>query len=178
MNMDKEKILTSNGYESIFHPFLLKVYPVKKTDYAILPKYVNSDKFDQYKIFSNSIKKVDTSNILDSTQIKDYFSSGHFFLSTNLEINSIDDVYQVIDELITSNRKIETIDLVLNIIFKTWIKEIDDIYIDKFIDFYQKYFMKFYSLDIDYKKMFKQIQSSIVTKDLIHDDIINNILKK
>jgi hypothetical protein len=175
--MDKEKILTSNGYGEIFHPFLLKVFNVKKTDYAILPKYITSDKIDQYKIFSNSIKKVDTSNILEPRQIKDYYTSGNFFLSTNLEINCIDNVYQAIDGLITSNRKIETIDLVLTIIFNTWINEIDDIYIDKFVDFYQKYFMKFYSLDINYTKMFKQIQSSILKKNLIHNDIINNILK-
>ena len=178
MNIDKEEILTNNGYTEIFHPFLLNSFLIKKTDYAILPKYITSDKIDQYKNFSNSTKKLDTSKFLDSKQIKDYLLSGHFFLSTNLEINSIDNVYQAINGLITSNRKIKTIDLVLNIIFSTWINEIDDIYIDKFVDFYQKYFMKFYSIDINYTKMFKQIKSSILTKDLIHNDIINNILKK
>jgi len=176
--MDKEEILTTNGYEEIFHPFLLKNFSVKKTDYAIIPKYITSDKIDQYKIFSNSIKKPDTSEILDSKQIKDYMTSGHFFLSCNLEINSIDDIYRAIDELILSNRKIQTINFVLNIILKTWINEIDDISIDKFVEFYQKYFLKFYSIAIDYKKMFKQIQLSLKNTDLIHDDIINNILKK
>ena len=60
-----------------------------------------------------------------------------------------------------------------------YIDEIDDISIDKFIDFYQKYFRKFFSVEIDYKKIFKQIQNSIkTTNKFYHNDILNNILKK
>lgn len=178
--MNQEQILTSNGFDNIFHPFLLKNFPTKKSDYAILPISTSkeSDLTDNQKNFSNTIKKIDHSTILDSKQINDYFSSGFFFLLTNLQINSVNDIEQALNELIVSNRKMETIDLVINLIFKTWINEIDDILIDKFIEFYQKYFKKFYSLDINYQKMFKQIQSSLGTKDLIHNDIINNILKK
>lgn len=178
--MNQEQILTTNKFEDIFHPFLLKNFTVKKDKYAILPISTSnkSDKIDQYKNISNSNKKIDETKILNSKQIKNYFTSGEFFLLANFQANSLDDIYQLIDELILSNRKMETIDRVLNIIFKTWGEQIDDISIDKFVNFYQKYFTKFYSVNIEYQKMFKQIQSSLKINDLIHNDIINNILKK
>lgn len=175
--MSKEKVLTSNGYSIIFHPFLLKTFDTKINDYAIIPQYANSDIIDNYKNFSNN--NTTFTNNLTSLDINNYFTSNEFFLSANLQINSINDIYQKLDELIISDRKLRTIDIILNIIILTYKKDIDDIAIDKLIDFYQKYFDKFFSKQIEYKNIFKQIQISIELDEInYHDYIVNNILKK
>lgn len=177
--MDKEYIITNNNFENIFHPFLFKTFPVKKNDYAIIPKFISSDKIENYKFFSTLEKNIPTDSILSGEQINDIFTSDSFFLSVNLQINSLEDTYLKLDELLISNRKIETIDLIVNVIFRVWTKEIDDIAIDKFISFYQKYFLKFYSTTVEYKNIFKQIQKSLEEDQInIHSHIINNILKK
>jgi hypothetical protein len=71
----------------------------------------------------------------------------------------------------------------LNLIIKTYIDEIDDIYIDKFINFYKQYFQYFYNIEIEYSKTFKIFKNILDTldetnKDIIHSNIINNILLK
>jgi hypothetical protein len=175
--MSDEKILTNNGFNVIFHPFLLKRYNSKINDYAIIPQYTGSDTIDSYKKFSNNTKTF--TNNLTSKDIEKYFTSNEFFLSANLQINSINDIYQKLDELIISNRKIGTIDIILDIILSTYKKDMDDIAIDKLIDFYQKYFNNFFSKQIEYKELFKQLQQTIeLNINKPHDYLVNNILKK
>jgi hypothetical protein len=66
-------------------------------------------------------------------------------------------------------------------------EEIDDIYIDKFINFYKIYFEKFFETTIEYKNMFKVIKNNLEKEYdinnkleyyIIHKNIINNILAK
>jgi hypothetical protein len=71
----------------------------------------------------------------------------------------------------------------LNLIIKTYIDEIDDIYIDKFINFYKQYFQYFYNIEVEYSKTFEIFKNILDTldetnKDIIHSNIINNILLK
>lgn len=175
--MSNEKILTNNNYNVIFHPFLLKTFITKKNEFAIIPKYIDSDIIDNHKNFSNNSISFD--NILSVSDINDYFTSNLFFLSANLQINSIDDIFQKLDELIISNRKLETVDFIVNIILHEFKDQFDDILIDKLIDFYQKYFNNFFSKQIEYKVLFKQLQQVIETKTITpHTDTVNNILKK
>jgi len=134
--MSEEKILTYNSYNNIFHPLLLKSFDVKNNDYAIIPKYNGSDLIDNYQNFSNENKFPE--NILSSLEIDNYFTSNNFLLSANLQINSIDDVYLKINDLLISNRKIQTVNFIIEIIFNTFKDKIDDIGIDKLIDFYKK----------------------------------------
>ena len=174
--MSKENNITNSGYEEIFHPVLFKKFTVKKNDHAIIPKYSGSDKIDDWINFdTDSVKD----KILTSNQLDNIIFGIDFFLSVNLQINSVDDIFNKIDDLIVANRKLETIDLILNAILYNFNSEIDDIYIDKFIDFYQKYFSLFFKTQVEYKKIFKEIQKSIQNKSIfIHTQIVNNILKK
>jgi len=174
--MDKEFKITNNEYEEIFHPVLLKKFIVKKNDYAIIPKYGGLDKIDEWINFSTTNTK---NKNLTSKQIDNIVFGTDFFLSVNLQINSLDDVFVKINDLIIANRKVETIDLILNSILSNYTSEIDDIYIDRFIDFYQKYFSLFFKIQVEYKKIFREIQKSIQNKSIfIHTEIVNNILKK
>lgn len=175
--MDKEFKITNSGYGQIFHPTLLKNFTVKKNDHAIIPKYSGSDKIDEWTNFSTSTSNDKT--ILSSNEIDDIIFGTNFFLSVNLQINSLDDVFIKINDLLVANRKIETIDLILNAILYNFNSEIDDIYIDKFIDFYQKYFSLFFKTQTEYKKIFREFQKSLQNKStFIHSEIVNNILKK
>jgi hypothetical protein len=175
--MNKENILTKNNYEEIFHPLLLKTFKVKENDYAIFPEYNKSEKIDNYKNISN--KKKTIGQVLSSDEIDELFFSNSFFLMANLEINKIDDVFDKMDEMFLSNKKKETVDFILNIIFEVFKGQIDDIYIDKFIIIYNKYFETYYSTEIEYKIIFNNIQKELNLKNKkIHNEIVNNILKK
>ncbi len=172
--MSEEKNITHNGYNEIFHPVLLQIFPVKQNDHAIIPKYDGQDRIDSWENFSSKKK-----SILTSEQIDNEIFGINFFLEINLQINSLDNVFSKIDDLITANRKIETIDLILNAVLLNYYSEIDDINIDKFISFYQKYFSLFFKTQIEYKKIFREIQNSLKEKNYkIHAEIVNNILKK
>ncbi len=174
--MDKEFSITNSGYDKIFHPALLKNFIVKKNDHAIIPQYSGSDKIDEWTNFSTTKT---TFNSLTSNEIDNIIFGTDFFLSVNLQINSLNDIFPKIDDLITANRKLETIDLILNATLYNFNSQIDDIYIDKFIDFYQKYFSLFFKTQVEYKKIFKEIQKSLQNKNIpIHSEIVNNILKK
>ena len=116
--MSEEKILTNNNFNNIFHPFLLKTFDVKNNDYAIIPKFNGSDLIENYQNFSNEIKS--PKNILSSVEIDNFFTSDDFFLSVNLQINSIDDIYLKINDLLIGNRKIQTINFIIEIIFNMY----------------------------------------------------------
>ncbi len=174
--MSKENKITKSGYDEIFHPVLLKKFTVKKNDYGIMPKYNGSDKISNWNIFTTNKTK---EKILTSEQIDTIIFGISFFLSVNLQINSLDDVFTKLDDLITANRKLETIDLIVNAILYNFNSEIDDIYTDKFFDFYQKYFSLFFKTQVEYKKIFKEIQKSLQNKNIfIHTEIVNNTLNK
>ncbi len=174
--MSEENKITNSGYTKIFHPVLLKYFDVKENDYAIIPKYVGSDKIEELVNISN---EKNDKKILTSEEINDEIFGLNFFLTVTLQIKSLEDVFSKIDDLISANRKLQTIDLLMNMILENFYSEIDDIYIDKFIDFYQKYFSLFFKTQIDYKKIFKAFQNSLKEKShKIHSEIVNNILKK
>ena len=177
MSKLKETPLTKSNFNTIFHPFLLKTFTTKSNDYAIIPKYIGSEIIDDWKNFSNV--KTQPENFELNLDLNDYYTSDEFFLCANLQINSIDQIYQKIDDLIASGRKLQTVDFILNIIFNTFKNELDDIAIDKIVDFYKKYFHVYFSKQIDYQIMFKQIQTQSQSQTKFsHTIIVNNILKK
>ena len=180
--MSKEVQLTEKYNQTIFHPLLLNIYPVKNDNYAIVPNLIlnNTNTIDDYKYISNNNIKNDIVKNFEKI-----FNSNEYFLMCNLNIKNIDDVFPVLDNLINGKNEVQTIDFVMNIIMSIYYKNIDDIQTDKFINFYIKYLDKYYTTKTEYKNIFKIIRINlnkvINNNDLIdniHSNIINNILLK
>jgi hypothetical protein len=179
--MSKEVQLTEKYNQTIFHPLLLNIYPIKNDSYAIIPDLIlnHTNTIDNYKYISNNNTK---NNIVND--FEKIFNSNEYFLMCNLNIKNIDDVFPVLDNLINGKNEIQTIDFIMNIIMLIYYNNIDDIQTDKFIDFYIKYLEKYYKIKIEYKNIFKIIRvnlnKTINNNEInnIHSNIINNILLK
>jgi hypothetical protein len=191
--MSKEKPLTKNYNTTIFHPFLLNFFDIaKKNTHAIIPELkssnINTNTIDDYKIISDNNIKL--KNINEKDKIKKKTKSkehNKLFLMYNFNIKTIDDIFVLLNNLIDGNNNINTIDYLLNLIMNVYKEEIDDIYIDKFINFYKIYFEKFFETTIEYKNMFKVIKNNLEKEYdinnkleyyIIQKNIINNILAK
>jgi hypothetical protein len=176
--MSDEKVLTNNYNIKIFHPFLLNFCDVnKKNTHAIIPELIsiNTNTIEDYKYVST--------NSSTNKQNIDVLFDYKYFLMYNFNITNIDDIFNLINNLIIGKNSIETINFMLNLIIQTYVDEINDIYIDKFIIFYKQYFKYFYNTEIEYSKIFKIFKNSLDTldernKDIIHSNIINNIISK
>ena len=193
--MSKEKPLTKNYSTTIFHPFLLNFNDItKKNTHAIIPELISSNKnnnLDDFKIISDKkIKEKDHLLSENERKIKNFKKSkeqNKYFLMYNFNIQTIDDIFDLINNLIDGNNNINTIDYLLNLIISVFKDEIDDIYIDKLINFYKIYFEQYFETTIEYKNIFKIIKNNlekeydIINKSdyyEIHKNIINNILTK
>jgi hypothetical protein len=178
--MSNEIQLTQKYNKRIFHPFLLDIYEINTNTHAIMPELISTrtnTTINDYKYISNKLfTSVDNS-------INSVFGTNKHFLMYNFNINSIDDIFNLINNLIIAKNNIQTIDFMLNLIISTYTNEIDDVYIDKFIDFYKKYFKYFFNIEIEYTKVFKIFKKNLEflddkNKEIIHSNIINNILSK
>ena len=191
--MSKEKPLTKNYNTTIFHPFLLNFFDItKKNTHAIIPELkssnINTNTIDDYKIISDNDIKLKNINEKDKIKKKNKSKEHNkLFLMYNFNIKTIDDIFGLLNNLIDGNNNINTIDYLLNLIMGVYKEEIDDIYIDKFINFYKIYFEKFFETTIEYKNMFKVIKNNLEKEYdmnnkleyyIIHKNIINNILAK
>jgi len=191
--MSKEKPLTKNYNTRIFHPFLLNFFDItKKNTHAIIPELKSSNiinnTIDDYKIISDNDIKLKNINEKDKIKKKNKSKEHNkLFLMYNFNIKTIDDIFVLLNNLIDGNNNINTIDYLLNLIMGVYKEEIDDIYIDKFINFYKIYFEKFFETTIEYKNMFKVIKNNLEKEYdinnkleyyIIHKNIINNILAK
>ena len=187
--MSKENPLTKKYNTTIFHPFLLNFNDItKKNTHAIIPELIssknNNNTLDDFKIISDNKlkeKNVDEKEI----KIKNFKKSkeqNKYFLMYNFNIKNIDDIFELLNNLIDGNNNINTIDFLLNLIISVFKNEIDDIYIDKFINFYKIYFEKYFETTIEYKKMFKIIKNNLEKEyDIINTaeyyQIHTNIIK-
>ena len=178
--MSNEISLTKKYNKKLFHPFLLDIYDINNNTHAIMPELISTrtnTTINDYKYVSNKpFTSVDNS-------INSVFGTNKHFLMYNFNINNIDDIFNLINNLIIGKNNIQTVNFMLNLIIKTYIDEIDDIYIDKFIDFYKKYLKYFHNVEIEYSKIFKIFKKNLElldekNKDIIHSNIINNILSK
>ena len=197
--MSKEKPLSKNYNTTIFHPFLLNFYDItKKNTHAIIPELTSSNNnstsgtnnlsLDDFKIISDkNIKQIDKDKDKEIKHFKKSKEQNKYFLMYNFNIKTIDDIFELLNNLIDGNNNINTIDFLLNVIISVFKDEIDDIYIDKFINFYKNYFEKYFETTIEYKNIFKIIKNNlekeydIINKSdyyEIHKNIINNILAK
>jgi hypothetical protein len=188
--MSKEKPLTKNYNTTIFHPFLLNFNDItKKNTHAIIPELISSknnlNTLDDFKIISdNKIKEKDKEKDKEN-YIKNFKKSkeqNKYFLMYNFNIKNIDDIFELLNNLIDGNNNINTIDFLLNLIISVFKDEIDDIYIDKFINFYKIYFEKYFETTIEYKNMFKIIKNNLEKEyDIINTSeyyqIHTNIIK-
>jgi len=184
--MSKEIKLTQK-YNNIFHPLLLNLINSDKKIYAILPDsklLTNDNKIENYNLVSSNNSN-NTNNIIDS---KDIFNSPSYFLLCSFNITKWEDAYQVINSLIESENNIDTINFIIDMILHVFFESIDDIETDKLIEFYKKYFLKYFKISIDYRKIFKIIRL-FIEKELdnslkkikisanIHSNIKNNVLE-
>jgi hypothetical protein len=186
--MSKEKPLTKNYNTTIFHPFLLNFNDItKKNTHAIIPELISSknnlNTLDDFKIISdNKLKDKDKDKENYIKNFKKSKEQNKYFLMYNFNIKNIDDIFELFNNLIDGNNNINTIDFLLNLIISVFKDEIDDIYIDKFINFYKIYFEKYFETTIEYKNMFKIIKNNLEKEyDIINTaeyyQIHTNIIK-
>jgi len=188
--MSKEKPLTKNYDTTIFHPFLLNFNDItKKNTHAIIPELISSkninNTLDDFKIISDN--KLKEKNVNENEiKIKNFKKSkeqNKYFLMYNFNIKNIDDIFELLNNLIDGNNNINTIDFLLNLIISVFKDEINDIYIDKLINFYKIYFEKYFETIIEYKTIFKIIKNNLEKEyDIINTEdyykIHTNIIKQ
>jgi hypothetical protein len=172
-------IYLGNKYTGIiFNPYTLQFFNDNSSIIPVKPMFKkniqNNNNLENFKFFikTNNNDNTYIKQNIDDISLEDY-------LLIHFGISKIDDTIPVINLFLQNNYHKNTIETLLNLIFKRFFNILDDeIVIDKFIKFYLLFFEKFYNKVLEYDILFKAIQTETKSTytDKIHTEIINNIL--